>query len=58
MSYFETLALVLFEGRAPVADFRAVNGTDPSISREDAAKALLESMERLGLLRRLKRSAT
>lgn len=50
MGHFEKLAAVLFEGEVVACDFKTMPGTNTTQSRDDLAKALLESMTRMGLI--------
>lgn len=51
MSDFEKLSQVLFEGEVVASDFKTMPGTDTHLTRDQMAKSLLESMERMGIVR-------
>jgi hypothetical protein len=50
MSEFDKLSAILFEGEEVATDFKTMPGTD-DLSRDEIAKSLLESMERMGVIR-------
>ncbi len=50
MAEFDQLAKVLFEGEVVASDFKTMPGTDTTLTRDQLAKSLLESMERVGLV--------
>lgn len=50
MGEFDRLAAILFEGDTVALDFKTMAGTDPKATRDDVAKVLRESMERMGLI--------
>jgi hypothetical protein len=47
---FDDLAKALFEGKVAAGDFKTMPGTSPDMSRDEAARHLLESMKRMGLI--------
>ena len=51
MSEFDELSKVLFEGKIVASDFKTMPGTGTNLSRDQMAKSLLESMERMGIIR-------
>jgi hypothetical protein len=51
MAAFENLSKVLFEGDVIASDFKTMPGTGANVSRDQLAQALLESMERVGLVK-------
>lgn len=48
---FERLASVLFDGDVRAADVKVVPGTGAGTGRDGLSQALLDSMERVGLVR-------
>jgi hypothetical protein len=51
MSKFDELSKILFEGEVVATDFKTMPGTETNLSRDQMAKSLLESMERMGIIR-------
>lgn len=47
---FDRLNKILYEGDVVASDFKAMRGTDSSLTRDQLAKVLIESMERTGLV--------
>jgi hypothetical protein len=47
---FEKLRAILFEGNTVAGDFKTAPGTG-EFTRDETAQAIIESMERLGLVR-------
>jgi hypothetical protein len=50
MTHFDKLAKVLFDGDTVARDFKTMPGTSTEYSRDELAKSLLESMQRMGLI--------
>jgi hypothetical protein len=48
---FDTLASILFDGKTRVADFKTILGSETNVTREQLAKTLIKSMERMGLVK-------
>jgi hypothetical protein len=51
MSEFDDLSKILFEGEIIATDFKTMPGTGTSLSRDQMANSLLESMKRMGIIR-------
>lgn len=51
MTAFERLSKVLFGGNRVAADFKTMPGTGASYSRDELAQELLDSLERVGLVK-------
>jgi hypothetical protein len=51
MASFEKLSKVLFAGDVVATDFKTMPGTGSNLSRDQLAKSLLDSMQRVGLVR-------
>jgi hypothetical protein len=49
MAAFEKLSKVLFGGDVVAADIKTMPGTEPELTRDQLAKSLLDSMQRVGL---------
>jgi hypothetical protein len=50
MAEFDQLASILFEGDVKAPDFKTMPGTATNVSRDELARSLLESMQRMGLV--------
>jgi hypothetical protein len=50
MADFDKLATALYDGPVKASDIKTLAGTDPTISRDDLSKTLLDSMSRMGLI--------
>jgi hypothetical protein len=50
MAEFDQLANVLYDGKVAAWDFKTMQGTKVDVPRDELAKSLLESMNRMGLI--------
>jgi len=50
-SNFDVLSEVLFDREVKAADFKTMPGSAETVSREEAAGELLESMKRMGIVK-------
>ena len=50
MGEFEKLAKALYEGDVVASDLKILAGTNPHVSRDELAKALFDSLTRVGLI--------
>jgi hypothetical protein len=50
MADFDKLAAALYDGPVKASDIKTMAGTDPSVSRDELSKTLLDSMIRMGLV--------
>lgn len=48
---FEKLCKILFEGENGVSNFHATAGSDKPLSKDMLSKSIIDSMERLGLVK-------